>query len=684
VVGVTEAAVATQTVAGAQPASPKFKLGRWFEGWPGYAVMAFVAVLLGLSALDEPAAQLYHGGALVILLVGLVATKAVPDHVAALIFFLVAVGITAIPPKIAFSGFYTGASWLILSGSIIAAALTESGLSARIAHTIFGRVGNNYAAVIASIAVVCVSLTFLLPSTAARILLLVPIILSLADRLGYGPQSRGRVGMVIATLCLSALPCISVLTSGNRTMVVAGLAETLYGLKLRYSDFLIWNFPVLTFLLVLLISVLVIWRYGEPPVVAEQTSDAALIQDPLQKFVLRISLCTLALWMTDFLHHVSPAWVGLAAVVAFLVGPTRNLALFEKARFDYWLMFVAFISMGGVITETGLGARMGEVLVSLAGLEVGDSITNKLYNLAAISLISIGINLSATSLAGSVVLLTLADSIAAASGFSVKSTLVLMMPSFAITPIAFQMPILLIGMRLAGLPLKELNVSLLIITGITIIFLLPLHFLWLWSLGLIDSRINSPNKPVTVERQLLPPKPIAVKSLQAPAKLAAPALFSPSVADVTGKRLASIEPAASKAAVSPPPSKIAASSTQRLGTPSQIISRTETIAAKSKTPPQISLAVEPPNKEVKASSSAYRIQIASMRSAGAAKKAWEQLTKGHADLFGKLQPKIVRTEIAKKGLFFRLQAGPLADAKAARAICKRVKKRKIECLIVRP
>jgi di/tricarboxylate transporter len=620
----------------------------------------------------------------VILLVGLIATKAASDHVAALTFFVVAAGVAAIPAKVAFSGFYSGASWLIFSGSIIAATLTETGLSARIAHTIFSRIGNSYASVIAFIAIVCLLLTFLLPSTGARIILLIPITLALAERLGYGPQSKGRTGMVIATLCLSALPCISVLTSGNRTLVMAGLAETLYGLEFGYSDFIIWNFPVLTFLLVIFISGLVIWRYREPPVVAEQIASTAFLQDPLQKFVLGISLLTLALWMTDFLHHVSPAWVGLAAVVAFLVGPTRPLALFEKAKLDYWLMFVAFISMGGVITETGLGAQMGELLVSLVGLEAGDSITNKLYNLGAISLISIGINLSATNLAGPVVLLTLADSIAAASGFSVETTLVVMMPSFAITPLAFQMPILLIGMRLAGLPLKELNLSLLIITGLTIIFLLPLHFLWLWTLGIIDGRLDPSNKPDIVERHLLLPQLIAAKSPRAPAKLAASSSVVPSVTNVIGRRLTSIEPAAGKATVPSPPSNIAASSVRRFATPSQVASRAETLAAKLKTPPQVAVAVERLRKAAKVSSPAYRIQIASMRSAGAAKMAWERLTNGHADLFGKLEPNIVRAELAKKGFFYRLQAGPLADAKAARGLCTRAKKRKIGCLIVQP
>ena len=48
--------------------------------WVGYGVLVFVALLLGLSVLDDAAEQLYRGAALVVLLVGLIATKAVPDH----------------------------------------------------------------------------------------------------------------------------------------------------------------------------------------------------------------------------------------------------------------------------------------------------------------------------------------------------------------------------------------------------------------------------------------------------------------------------------------------------------------------------------------------------------------------------------------------------------------------------
>jgi di/tricarboxylate transporter len=452
----------------------------------GFGVLGAVAVLFAMAALDPSAGALYRGAAVMVLLVGLIATKAVPDHVAALAFFFATVTIADIAAPVVFSGFYAGASWLIFAGSIIAVALTESGLSARFARRALGLVGRSYASVIATIALVCLALTFLLPSTAARILLLVPIVLALADSLGYGPDSRARAGMIVATLMLSYLPCASVLTSGNRTLAMVGLAQTLYGKEFQYSDFILWNFPVLTVLPVVITAGLIAWRYREPPTAAAASDPGPAPADhAAQKPVLIIVLGALLLWTTDFIHHVSPAWIGLAAVVALFVAVGRDLPLMEKSRIDYWLMFVAFISLGGVITETGLGARAGASLVSIAGLQADGAPQTLLWNLAAISLISIGVNLIATNLAGPVILVSLADTISGASGLSVETVLIVMMPSFAICPVAFQAPIFLIGMRIAGLPLKELNLCLLAVSGVTVGLLIPLQFLWLWTIGVL-------------------------------------------------------------------------------------------------------------------------------------------------------------------------------------------------------
>jgi len=80
----------------------------------------------------------------------------------------------------------------------------------------------------------------------------------------------------------------------------------------------------------------------------------------------------------------------------------------------------------------------------------------------------------------------------------------------------------------------------------------------------------------------------------------------------------------------------------------------------------------------------FRVQLVALRSEAAARTAWAGYVKQHADLFGTLKPTVAKAEIKGKGTFYRLQAGPLADDGAARALCAQIRKRKIGCLVVKP
>jgi len=91
------------------------------------------------------------------------------------------------------------------------------------------------------------------------------------------------------------------------------------------------------------------------------------------------------------------------------------------------------------------------------------------------------------------------------------------------------------------------------------------------------------------------------------------------------------------------------------------------------------------SKIAPASNGGYKIQLASVRSNVAAARSWEKLVKSHKDLLGGLRLTIARRDLGSaKGVFFRMQAGPLPDAVAARDLCARLKRRKLNCLVIRP
>lgn len=81
----------------------------------------------------------------------------------------------------------------------------------------------------------------------------------------------------------------------------------------------------------------------------------------------------------------------------------------------------------------------------------------------------------------------------------------------------------------------------------------------------------------------------------------------------------------------------------------------------------------------------YRVHLASFREKETADKEWHRLRKSHGDLLAGLTAIVGRVDLgATKGVYFRLHAGPLADAEAAQALCRALSKRRVRCRVAPP
>lgn len=142
------------------------------------------------------------------------------------------------------------------------------------------------------------------------------------------------------------------------------------------------------------------------------------------------------------------------------------------------------------------------------------------------------------------------------------------------------------------------------------------------------------------------------------------------------------QPAASPAKAAPAPA----------AQPAEAAPKTTSKTAKKTSPPpaptKTASAAAPKTASktaAKATAGAYLVQIAAFRSRAKADAAWTRLAKAHRDLLGKLTPLVRRADLgAEKGVYFRLRAGPLASAAEARALCAKLKARKLDCLVVKP
>ena len=79
----------------------------------------------------------------------------------------------------------------------------------------------------------------------------------------------------------------------------------------------------------------------------------------------------------------------------------------------------------------------------------------------------------------------------------------------------------------------------------------------------------------------------------------------------------------------------------------------------------------------------WRVQIASVKSEDIAKSTWARLQAAHGDVLGSLRMQPTKVDLGDKGVWYRVQAGPL-DEKQAQSVCGTLKTRKTDCVIVPP
>ncbi len=80
----------------------------------------------------------------------------------------------------------------------------------------------------------------------------------------------------------------------------------------------------------------------------------------------------------------------------------------------------------------------------------------------------------------------------------------------------------------------------------------------------------------------------------------------------------------------------------------------------------------------------YRVQVASARSESAAKSLWDKQVSKHPDLLGKLPLTVQQAVIQDRGTFYRVQGGAFGDRESADSICRKLKSRGQDCIVVRP
>ncbi len=266
--------------------------------------------------------------------------------------------------EVAFGGFADDTPWFLVGAMLFGAMASKSGLARRIAYLVVLRVGSTYSRILLGLILSDFLLTFLVPSGIARIVIMAAVALGLIEAFGLGVGSNVGRGMFL----------ILTYTAGvfDKSIIAGAAAITARGAIENFGHVqVLWSRWLLAYLPSDIVTILVAWRvtlWLYPPETASLPGGAQFLRAELQKMgawkteekkALALLLLAIGLWVTDFLHHISPSMIGLGIGLAALLPGIGVLSVAELKAVKYLQIFFV-----------GAAVSMGKVLGATRGLDV--------------------------------------------------------------------------------------------------------------------------------------------------------------------------------------------------------------------------------------------------------------------------------------------------------------------------
>jgi di/tricarboxylate transporter len=333
-------------------------------------------------------------------------------------------------------------------------------------------------------------LGFIMPSSVGRAIVLIPVGMALAEQVGFAQGSNGRTGIAVALAISCNMPSFAVLPANIPNMILAGASESLFGVRFGYMEYLLLHFPILGIVKSILVVVLVLMIFPDKILKNQNESSTELneeagINNPQQKKVAWLLGITLLFWVTDSIHGVSSAWVGLTTAIILLLpkwGVVKPKSFNTSVDFGTVIFVSAALGLGSLVNASGVGEFMGQAFSHL----LPASTENTFLSFMSLSLISTFTGLVTTIPGVPTVLSPMAADFSQLTGFSLPAVLMTQVIGFSTVIFPYQVAPLILAMQLSKESLGSLLKVTLPLAVITIVVLMPMDYLWWVLLGWIN------------------------------------------------------------------------------------------------------------------------------------------------------------------------------------------------------
>jgi len=285
---------------------------------------------------------------------------------------------TAAALNLALSGFASSAVALVAAACFIAAAMTATGLDRRIALVVLSKVGAGTHRILIGAMVVGFLLSFIVPSTTARVACLMPIMMGFILAFRVEKRSRFAALLVITAAQTASVWNIGIKTAAAQNMVAVGFVEKQFGVSITWTEWFVAGAPFSALLSVALYFIMT--RMMKPEMAQIEGGHAAIRQqlDAIGRMtgrqwrLLALVLTLLGFWATEkVLHDFDTSSTTIAAIALMLLPRIGVMDWKESQRGFPWgtvLLFAVGISVGTALLRTQAAGWLAGLIVQHLGL----------------------------------------------------------------------------------------------------------------------------------------------------------------------------------------------------------------------------------------------------------------------------------------------------------------------------